>query len=238
MRKIYILFLLIAIITTVAVFSIYSSFTMLNDDNLTVSIYSDGDKTVHFILMHHIGTVPYYNTVQQEIIRLKELDHVLFYEYIDFSESDQKTMQQSRKMFGFIPDEAGYANMADMSNLTVQNQTMFLNLVNDLDFNIDYTPEEILALYEEEFGSIILDDNDLNTPIDMPITNTLSIENVDYIMVDMRDELIIQSIIDSPHDKIILQYGLSHEAGVFDGLVKQNPKWEKIGLRLVSNSTQ
>jgi hypothetical protein len=109
---------------------------------------SNGEKTIIFQTMIHIATPEFYQTVQQNIFDAKAQGYVYFYEGVQAGspESNEKFNQA----IGIEFDADLYNSFSKLYWVVAQNQNDFLGIYNTLDFNIDMTLDEIVAIYESK----------------------------------------------------------------------------------------
>lgn len=108
---------------------------------------SNGNKIVKFQAMVHIGTPNFYKSVQKNIRQSKKNGYVLFFEGVkSWKEENMKKFDQALGI-NFTPDL--YKNFSRLYGLTFQDNSQLLGLVNNYDFNIDLTIDEIIRLYDE-----------------------------------------------------------------------------------------
>jgi hypothetical protein len=223
------------VILFVSAFLLYSCDKILMSafytTKVSVTDYSNGDKQMRFIGMHHIGKPEYYENVKKTIIAAKNEGYVLFYEWIDFDLATDPEKRKSRKLIGMLPSPEGFEKMLGEfgdTTLIVQPQTLFLNLVNNKDFNIDLTPQEILSTYEDKYGELQLNELDMNTPLTESFETGEPEDQVEYVMMDKRNEHLANKIIASKYSKIIVMYGGLHKKGLIELLKKDDARWGKI----------
>lgn len=137
---------------------------------------SNWEKTVVFQAMSHIWTKNFYNTIVENIKKYKKDGYVYFFEWVKSwtKENAQKFDEALWVKF----DEKLYENFSKLYWVTNQNNLDFIWLVNNLDFNVDLSLDEIIELYEKNVESN--NENQINNsqkkiPIDVTeqITNLL-----------------------------------------------------------------
>lgn len=128
---------------------------------------TNGEQEIVFQEMMHIGLPPYFEAVKENLKEHKENGFVLYFEGVkpwvreDASEKFNKAM-----WFEF--DENLYANLSKLYGLEEQKNEDFLGIVNDKDFNVDISMDDIISEYEKiedreqhESGEVI----DINSEI-------------------------------------------------------------------------
>ena len=135
--------------------------------NITISNW---EKTISFQAMSHVWTQDFYNKVATDIKEKKTNGYVYFFEWVQWwtEENTQKFDEAIWIKF----DKNLYKNFSKLYWVVYQNNNDFLWLVNDLDFNVDLTIDEIVEHYEKWETS-----NDNTKPpldVNQEILNTLA----------------------------------------------------------------
>lgn len=116
--------------------------------NMPLYVISNGKKEVYFQAMIHIGSESFYSQVQKEIQEAKRQGFVLFFEWVKpWSEESEKAFNEA--LWAKF-DKKLYENFSKLYGLTFQNNADLLEQVNNLDFNIDLSLDEIVALYKQK----------------------------------------------------------------------------------------
>jgi len=106
---------------------------------------SNGEKTIQFQTMSHIASEEFYERVQRNIIRSKNNDYVLYFEWVQAGTSEN--IEAFNKAL-WIEFEAGiYENFSKLYGVVAQNNDDFLGLINNKDYNIDMSIDEIMEIY-------------------------------------------------------------------------------------------
>lgn len=107
---------------------------------------SNGEKTVEFQAMIHIGRKEFYEEVKSHIYTLKENGFVLFFEWVKPGSEENMDNFDKALWVQFTPDL--YENFSKLYGVTFQDNSDFLWLVNNLDFNVDLSIDEIMSYYD------------------------------------------------------------------------------------------
>ncbi len=231
-------------------------------------IYSltNGEKNITFQAMSHIWTKDFYTGVQQRLIQKKKQWYVYFFEGV--KPWTQKNMKDFNTAIWIQFDKDLYKNFSKLYWVTHQDNNLFLNQVNNKDFNIDLSIDDIMKYYkrlpQEPKSTLqnqeVLDVNSqiikqlaslndtelsilryinkalLNLIIGSDTTQNLVKDNfwnkkLFSIILDKRNENIAQEIINSPHKKIFITYGLLHFKWVLKLLQKKDPNWRIVSTQ-------
>jgi pheromone shutdown protein TraB len=180
--------------------------------------------------MVHIGQEQFYVNVRNEILEFKHKGYVLFYEWIDYNQTDEITLRKTKKLVGLVPSQKGYSQILSnikLEGVTVQDNQLFLGLVNGRDFNVDITPEEVISAYEKQFGEIQLSREELESPLDELYEPSQGSENLKSIILDYRNRYLASKIQESQYDKIVVIYGADHQIGLLEELQSLDQSWRR-----------
>jgi hypothetical protein len=104
-------------------------------------------KTVVFQSMAHIWNPDFYENIKKEIIKYKKQWYVYFYEWV--KPWTKENMQEFNKALWIQFDKDTYKNFSKLYWVVNQDNTIFLWLVNNQDFNVDLSIDEIIKLYKQ-----------------------------------------------------------------------------------------
>jgi hypothetical protein len=119
-------------------------------------------KTVVFQSMAHIWSPDFYENIKKEIIKYKKQWYVYFYEWV--KPWTKENMQDFNKALWIQFDKDTYKNFSKLYWVVNQDNTIFLWLVNNQDFNVDLSIDEIIKLYKQA----IKDKNKENIKKELP----------------------------------------------------------------------
>jgi len=108
-------------------------------------------KVVKFQAMSHIWTQSFYNNVAKNLTDYKKGWWVYFFEWV--KPWTEENLEKFNKAIWIKFDEDLYKNFSKLYWVTNQDNNDFLWLVNDLDFNVDISMDEIVELYEEKISN-------------------------------------------------------------------------------------
>lgn len=167
---------------------------------------SNWKKTVKFQAMVHIWSKKYYDEVMNNLKKFKENWWVYFFEWV--KPWSEENMQAFNNAIWIEFDQDLYKNFSKLYWVTFQDNSMFLWLVNNLDFNVDLNVDEIMRLYKEKNIQKNIEKT-YNTPIDAnkEIIKTLSTLNEKELKILVYLNQAILNLIISNDD---LQWFLSN----------------------------
>lgn len=124
----------------------------LNPAMFPLYTISNGEKTIQFQTMSHIGTSAFYRKVQQNIFNAKRDGYVLFYEWVKSgSPENQETFE---KLLGIELSDNLYENYSKLYGVVPQNNEDFLGIVNKKDFNVDLDIDSMVDIYIQKTLSL------------------------------------------------------------------------------------
>lgn len=218
---------------------------------------SNGEKTVIFQSMMHIGSARFYDEVQRDIENLKGREFVFFYEWVE--SGTPESIAELSQLTGINISQEMYSLFAEMSWLTLQDPERYKGIIPST--NVDISTDEIIAFAREaNIESPEPLENDILTKIaeKYPELNdfqkrTLQILSRGFlnillrtytnpaleqnlktqlpifdIILDKRNSILAEAIEESPVPNIYIQYGALHFAGVLEILKKKDPRWREI----------
>ena len=144
LKKISLSFVILVIF--VASFSYYNN--ELYPAKLPQFTITNWKKIVVFQGMSHIWTKKFYEKIKNEIIKYKKKWFVYFYEWVKPSK-DKKTWEDFNKALWIKFDKDTYKYFSKLYWVTNQDNRIFLWLVNNKDFNVDLSLDEIMQEYEK-----------------------------------------------------------------------------------------
>ncbi|MBW7954585.1 hypothetical protein H3C61_02105 [Candidatus Gracilibacteria bacterium] len=163
----YFLNRIVALIVTL--FVIIGGFAYYENDisPATIPVYkiTNGDKTVIFHGMSHIGTKDFYNKVKENIKKYKKLGYTLYFEGV--RPGNEQNHKDFDNALGVKFDEKTYDSFSKLYGLVNQDNSIFLNLVNNKDINVDVSMDDIMEKYNNIKQTSGLQNRQYNQPIDI-----------------------------------------------------------------------
>ena len=226
--------------------------------------------------MSHIASPSFYAYVQSKINDSKKQDFVLYYEWVrPWSEASTDEFNKALGI-NFTPDL--YQNFSKLYGVVAQDNQDFLNIINNKDYNIDLTLDEVVELYRkktlsQQSTSTSWEETevlDINTEIitslsqlseeqlhilrfinqsilnfmmkhsglrDMMI-ESLGNQDIFSVILDERNEYLVEEIKRRNDNKIHIIYGLLHFKWVLDLLQLDDARWRIIETEYVQVITQ
>lgn len=108
-------------------------------------ILSNGKTQVVFQAMSHIGTQKFYDTIVEELRKKKKQWYVYYFEWVR-----QGTLENQKSFntaIGIKFDKDLYKNFSKLYWVVQQDNSLFLHIVNNKDYNIDLSIDEIMNFY-------------------------------------------------------------------------------------------
>ncbi len=123
-------------------------FNSINPASMPLYTISNGEKIVKFQTMIHIAKPNFYEKVKENLINFKKEWAVYFFEWVKAWKKENH--EKFNKALWIKFDENLYKNLSKLYWVSMQNNKEFLWLVNDKDFNIDISMDEIIAFYDKK----------------------------------------------------------------------------------------
>lgn len=224
---------------------------------------SNWEKTLKFQTMIHIAHPSFYEEVKNNLEKAKEDGAVYYFEWV--KPGTKENQEKFNKALGveFNPDL--YKNMSKVYGVVAQDNHMFLGLVNDKDFNVDISLDEIVEEYEK-LQSGATQQKYIQPPVDISsqiveelagrserelqlityinqgllnfiskspeiqetIANNFANQKLFHVILDHRNEVVAEEILQSEHKYIYATYWELHFKWILDILQKEDPKWKII----------
>lgn len=201
----------------------------------------DSCKRVVIIPMVHLAKPKFYKKTKKKVSSFRQEGYTIFYERVNYPEEiDSLTKDTLRRK---IRKLVGFPHGLDLTNPTVEAFPKFFKsgryvmqspensgYFYEKDTHVDYRADQLLAAYEKKHGKIQLTECDFETDFKKPYRCERA-DNKNYAMRDIREELVVDSVLQSKADKILLLYGKLH----YKGLKK---RLEKVGYEKVRSFTE
>lgn len=115
---------------------------------LPIHTLSNGTQTIVFQTMSHIGSEDFYQSVIKNIQKNKESGAVLYYEGV-WPWSEKNIWDFNTALWiNFAPWL--YDNFSKLYGVRAQDNSEFLDIINNLDYNIDLNLDNVMDLYREK----------------------------------------------------------------------------------------
>ncbi|MCD5380867.1 hypothetical protein LR004_02970 [Candidatus Gracilibacteria bacterium] len=109
---------------------------------------SNGDKEIIFQAMSHIGSNNFYQTIQENLREKKKTGYVYYYEGV--RPGTDENMDKFNSAIGIEFDKDLYKNFSKLYGVVHQDNSIYLGLENNKDYNIDLSIDEIIKYYEND----------------------------------------------------------------------------------------
>lgn len=132
--------------------------------------------------MSHIASREFYKQVQKSVKTSKQNGYVLYYEWVRPGTIENTTAFNTALGIDFNPEI--YTNLSELYGIVAQNNNDFLWIINNYDYNIDMSIDDIMEIYdgksqkdEAEWNEAIYD---INADI---ITQLTSLESRELVIL-------------------------------------------------------
>lgn len=203
----------------------------------TVVTWTNGRKTVRFAEMMHVARPIFYQRVRDVVQAAGQEGYVLFYEGVAFEVLDDTGKRKVRKLLGMLPSAQNHAAgpLGDILRSlggeppVAQDNKMFFGLTGRPDVNLDMSGQEFLDVLEAEVGPVVLTLEDLETPLDKPVTPLPNMQQtLDNVVLRKRNQKIAAALVAQPGPGVVVLYGSAHRDTLLPTLRALDPTWREV----------
>ncbi len=194
--------------------------------------YTNDKKIIAYLPMVHISKPEFYAKIKRSVDSLRLLDYAVFYESISpdkglDSIQEIQLWKKFRKVTGFVPY---YENHELFKSLNIKGfiKQSFENTGVDktTDVRADLSLNELISLYEQEKGEIMLSDYDLQVPLSKKYKQgKINKENSHFLIDSLRNDNLFKTVSESKSKKIAIVYGKLHMYSLFRKLHENDSLW-------------
>jgi hypothetical protein len=202
------------------------------EDKLTIREFTRDSTKIVFFEMAHIGTSLYYEEVKLKIDSLKKQNFYFYLELIKGDESSDSIRRKFIKITGIAFQKDGYMGSLDSifaakgiklkKQLISQPKYATQGLTENNSSNADVSLNDLINYYENKYQPIVLEPCDYEVSLyevpKCPIT--LKKEIRDDIILNYRNNHVLEKLSDEKRQKIGIIYGKGHLKGIKEGLLK------------------
>ncbi|MGC4130027.1 MAG: hypothetical protein QM564_10860 [Bergeyella sp.] len=207
------------------------------DDTVKLKTTTYLGKTIVFIPMHHLGTEGFYSDVKYKIDSLKNIGYYFLYENLNIERKNDVDVRKIRKILRspLTQPKFGYKKLIDSLFPNIKYTKKMVDqppyeewsLVPENSRRADTDLQNIISYYENKYGEIKLTDCDFKTSIFEKYTkcreeNKVTKKQSNDVLINFRNEVVVQSIKESPYKKITIIYGKGHIDGIIKKLSEQD----------------
>ncbi len=196
----------------------------LYSEDVEISEEQFENKTVAFIGLHHFGKTVFYDRLKSNIQAFKSKGYTVYYEQVklplnlDDSLNDIN-LRKIRKLAGVLPTRKTYKSLEIYFPGFIPQPYYDSLGVDSLDINADLSSYELISKYEDLYGEISLNEDDLNIPLDSTFMSH-GLRHKMSVILDYRNEELAKSVFLSDKNKILVIYGEEHRDGFYEDLRK------------------
>lgn len=185
------------------------------------------DQDILFLPMHHLGTRPFYQDVQNKVDSLAQQGYFFYLEMISAKADGTDDLMKLRKIFGMGLPTNGYQKALELittkikslrGKLILQPPYADWNLNDQNSQNVDATLAGVIKRYEAENGEIILENCDLKVPDITQNTrcryNKKLKQAYNTLLLEYRNKIIAEKVLSEKRQKLVLIYGEGHYPGI------------------------
>lgn len=221
------------------------------DESATTKQITNGDKTIVFVPMHHVGKKEFYNDVRHKIDSLQKNGYIIYYEGtkpdLNTDSLTADTITRKLRMITQIDPmlakkQGGYVDTVNSTFLGVRskyiaseklrNQPYAVGLGIDTSKAVraDVFYSDIIRAFENKYGKLPLSDCDMKSPLGQKYKCKKSVKNKQKmdILMNSRNEYLYDVLLKENRKKIAVIFGAKHFNGLLKMLKEKDPSWKKI----------
>ncbi|WP_091096929.1 hypothetical protein [Paenimyroides marinum] len=201
--------------------------------SFVLGYYEKEGRELATIPMLHVNKPEFYEMTKRKIDSLRNDGFVVFYEGINSDVTDSLQldvlMRKFRQVTGFAlmdyMDDENEAFKSLQQKKFVSQTDVDYGVNVDTDHHADLYLEQMIEIYEEHYGEIVLTDCDYKTGLGKKYKCAKIDENKEYYLLNgLRDAHVLDEIEKSTAKKIVLVYGRIHIMDLHSKIQKKG--WE------------
>jgi hypothetical protein len=215
---------------------------------------SNGEKTIIFQEMVHIGETSYYETINEKLLDYRNKGFKFAYEQVNIKSNEET--EELKELTGITVDI--YGKIGNV--LALDSQKSHMNMILEEDLNADVTGAELISLLKthkeknkkegkkeetEDIGESLRFIENLGNLSDYQKNivklmfrailkvagdnSEMFMEEGTYIqkvILESRDQALFDKVKKLNADKLVIHYGKFHYKGFFDRLQKEDSNWK------------
>lgn len=201
----------------------------LDSDTPVVEKLPVTEKEVYFLGMAHLAKKEFYENTKKIVENLQSEGFVFYVESVkEFPNENAVVDTLSMKKFRKLTNLDVGLKYSESKNVLLQKIKNKYNLVDQPRYEllgiknfkrVDYNYTQLVAFYENKYSMIKLDSCDVRADIGKlygckPLNASQRINFTNEIIFNKRNDLIVDSILNSADKKIVVIYGKKHLEGV------------------------
>ncbi|MFP2994752.1 hypothetical protein ABN763_02530 [Spongiivirga sp. MCCC 1A20706] len=210
---------LIAFLTT----SCSVIFKMKQSDSIVkkVKVLENDTKRVVFLPVSHVGKKSYYESIKTMIDSLRNDNYTVYFESVSYqtelSEAKKDTIaRKMRRILGWsltssYKDSTNKSMPKYIRNNDYVDQTAQNTGLKTGDKLVDIPQNRLIELYEQDYGTIQLNECDFNTPLNEKFKcKELQKHATRSFLITYRNKHLVRTIQTDENNKIVIMYGSGH----------------------------
>lgn len=205
------------------------------DESILLYELQKKDKKIVFFPIRHIGTELFYKDITGKIDSLRSQGYYFYLEQVLGDKEKDTIVRKFKKISGLPYTKEGYTENLDSilgkkfkARKEITNQPSYLDLGLDSTFSkrVDVDFEYIIDYYENNYKEIVLEPCDFETTLyELTVCDDkdfkMSNEIREDVIVNSRNQVLINEILTDTLTKIAVIYGKNHYKGIKEGLLKE-----------------
>lgn len=170
----------------------------INPVSTPMYVLSNWEKNLKFQTVMHIWTAKYYSQLLSLLKESKEKWYVLYYEWVVLD--DEKKADKFNTALGVNFGVSFYESFSKLYWLDYQDNSMFMEVVNDKDINVDIPISKVIDIYEQKYWEIVYDESKVLNVTDVMIQRLASMKEHQLMLLRTVFKSSINFMV--KHDKI------------------------------------
>lgn len=146
----------------------------INPVSTPMYIVSNWEKNLKFQTVMHIWTAKYYSQLLSSLKESKEKWYVLYYEWVVLDDESKADKFNTALWVNFWV--SFYESFSKLYWLDYQDNSIFMEVVNNKDINVDIPISKIIDIYEQKYWEIVYDESKVLNVTDLMIQRLASMK--------------------------------------------------------------
>ncbi len=201
--------------------------------------FQQGGRTITVIQQNLLGQKPYIQNLHQLVENQRISGSQIIQEEFNYVLPDSTDLRKVRKLYGYLPTTGSYDLLAE--DLLKDRYQLSVEQYAEADLaTISIRAKKIVQVYESQYNTIPLTQEDLNTHISSPIKNSLPAKERKEVIKQIRLEYFDKSLEKYPNKNLCLIYDekLGSLSKIFKEQIQERTTYKKHSTKKKSGFIQ
>ena len=153
----------------------------INPVSTPIYTLTNWERNIQFQTVMHIWTAKYYSQLLSSLKHSKENWYVLYYEWVVIDDDKKADKFNTALWVNF--GASFYESFSKLYWLEHQDNSIFMEVVNDKDFNVDIPISKVIDIYEQKYWEIIYDESKILNVTDVMIQRLASMKEHQLLLL-------------------------------------------------------